>query len=559
MLKIFPTSFYSFMKKFSTPIYGYLFFGLSLFYSFVLVFYGIDFTDTFYHLNSFKDFELSSLTGLTSLIGIFWMKLFGNNLLSFRILNLLLINFAVIIPFLFFVPKAEKTKSYIFLGSSIVLLASLNANIFNYDTVTLFFLSFASIWIIKYYQTGKKSYLLTYGFFSALLILARFPNIVILPLSIILLLIIEYQKYKKVKKDFLIKFGKVIFLYFFICTIVLVLASFLMYGNINGLFPRVSNSISSIGKHHSLKTMIWRYSSHFVQIFQYIAVIALLVYFGVKERNFPKKYKYFIHFLIYILISLFLMLGIKIIDYNLNLSLFYSALCYALIINYLCFYFKRHENDFITFPLILFGFSIIPSMGSNTGLLKTSLFLLCYFPFLFLFIKRNRLLYHKIIYKMIFLLVVFSVYTRITNIYEDSSLNNLNCELKYKLIRYIHTTKERCYFIEEVLSDILIEKNKNHPILLYGRVSHIFYYLTNITPLYQHSFWMPFDESSEISRVEEVIKKIKPVIFLLSNYPENNDQNYIINQISKNQFNNVLLTYDYKISERNGYKVYYPK
>jgi len=546
-------------KILGDPVFGCFFLGLSIFYSFILIFYGIDFSDTFFHLNVFKNIKLHPLTGLTSLIGIFWMKQFGDYLLSFRILNLLLLNLSIIIPFIFIVPKTQRLKNFFLLGIAIILFATLNPNVFNYDSVTLFLLSFSSVWAIKYYQRGNISYLVAYGLFSALLILARFPNIIILPLSIVILALIEYQRENKDKKKFLIKYCKVTLLYLFVSVSFFVLILYILYGNMNEFFPRVVKSISGLGKHYTLKSLVWRYLFNFVRIFQYIAVIVLLNIIGNRARVLSMKLKFVYIFFTLFLFSLFLRLEINIRNYNWELSLFFSAICYALLIHYAYYCFKKHANDFLIFTFILLGFSIIPAMGSNTGLLKTSLFLLCYLPFLLLYLKKSQLLNNKLIYAMLSILVFFSIYTRMRNVYEDSAITNLNCELKSKSLQYIYTTKNRSDFIEDVLSVIGTEKNKNHPILLYGKVSHIFYYLTNVTPLFGRSFFMPTDDTDEIARLAEVVKNIRPVIFLIMDYPNKNNQNGKIEQNSKTQFEDLLLSYDYSVSVRNGFKVYYPE
>jgi hypothetical protein len=124
-------------------------------------------------------------------------------------------------------------------------------------------------------------------------------------------------------------------------------------------------------------------------------------------------------------------------------------------------------------------------------------------------------------------------------------------------LKYIHTTPTRCAFIENVLSEVDKARNGIGPILFYGRISHIFYYLTNTKPLYQNSFWMSPDDPTELQLVEEILVKYKPVVFLLMDYP-GESKNYSQRTSAKTKIEDLLLSEGYSVSTKDSFKVFYP-
>ena len=155
------------------------FFIFALIYSLSHVFFGLDFTDTFFWLNMLDDYSKYPMVSGTLYIGKIIGNLLHDNLLTFRLLTWIFGLFAFIIPFIFLIP--EKIKYLNFLSLSIILIRN---PIFGVDITTLFFASIISTSIIWNYNNNKISIEIFNSIIISFLIFVRFPNIIVVFLYI---------------------------------------------------------------------------------------------------------------------------------------------------------------------------------------------------------------------------------------------------------------------------------------------------------------------------------------------------------------------------------------
>lgn len=536
---------------------GSIFLAASFMYVIIFIFFGIDFTDTFYNLNLIRAYNRSTLTLLTSLIGSSWLKIFGDSVISFRVLNLILLNLALSLPFIFLVPNKKKSEKLAVLGIAIILLNNFNVNIYNYDTTTFFFLSIALVLVTKYYYTGEKHYLFLNGIVSLLIVLARIPNIVFLPYCVFLFTLFEYSRSTDNNKAFTSSVRIIVFygaVMFGIVTIALVL----LFSDAQSYMQNILAIFSRIDPSHSLKSMAIRYLSHSVKIFQYTAVIVLIALIEKRIYALPRLSKIIAGTLLVLIILLFLRFEIRINNYNYYLSFLISAGTLLLIIRYAIVHSGKFRWESFVLCLVFFGFSLITSVGSNTGLLKISSISLSYLPLIVTDDLLSKISKFRINFIIIPIVLIFVIYSKMFSTYEDRPVIKLNCPIQNYQLHYVYTTKERCEFIEKVTASIAEEQKKDQSLLLFGKVSHIFYYLTRIPILQQGSFWMSPNDPNQLRLFDKVIKLKRPIIFLLDSYPE---ETALIDSSQKSGntlFEKYLLSINYQMTTKNGFSIFHP-
>jgi hypothetical protein len=546
----------SFKFLFNNSIFNYLILLMSLAYSLVFIFYGIDFTDSFYYINLCKDYTSSPMIILTLLIGKCWMLLFGDSLISLRVLNWVILILTIFLPFIMLIPSNSRKENLKYLSISIILITILNDNVFGGDVCTLFFLALSISFLIKFLRSNKLIHLLLYGITSSLLILVRFPNILILPASAIIFGIIGYSKnYQKPGKEkILLSFFKTIGTYFSICILLCTLIIMIVYGSVSEFTSRLSFSIGNIDESHSIIPMFRVYCRDFIKLFQYTGVCVLIFLIVNNNLKFNGLIQKIFRFSAVIFLALFLKVEIGIMKYNWNISLFYSAIVCSILISYSVLYVQNKEyNKLILISIVLF-FSIIPVLGSNTGLLKFSYFSIAFLPTLLAsnrtdFNRNSRLNY---LFAVFFL---FTFYTKMMVVYEDSKISSLRYELKIEKLRHIKTTKANVQFIEDVLKVFKEVGENNEFVLFYGKVSHVFYYLTNTKSLYQDSFWMSSYDLKEVKKAEQVIVIKRPVVFYMPSYPVISAQ-YLNERTTNTPFEAMLIKNGYSASLRSNFILY---
>ena len=538
--------------------FNYLLLLIALLYSLIFIFFGIDFTDTFFYINMCKDYASSPMLILTSLIGNGWMSLFGDSLVSVRFLNWAILILTVLLPFFILVPAKFWRENLKYVTISIILITILNDNVFGGDVCTLFFLATSASFIIKYYRTSKIIHLLLFGLSSSLLILARFPNILILPASVVLFGIIEYSKnYQNHKKgNILIIYFKKISIYFGVSIGIYCLIVFFIYGSLSVFVSKLSLSILNIDESHSIVAILKGYVRDFVKLIQYVGVCFLIVIVLKNNLKFNSLIQRILTFLIFVFFILFLKVEIGLIKYNWNISLLFSAIVCSVLIYNSILYIQNKEYEKLVFISIVFVLAIIPVLGSNTGLLKFSYFLIAFLPVILA--SNEDVVYIKSQLSYLYLIFfLFTIYTKMMIVYEDSKITDLKYEFKTVKLEHIKTTKSNVQFVEDVLREYYDSEKENKAILFYGKVSHLFYYLTNAKPLYQNSFWMPPYSVEEVKKAEQIIVNKRPDVFFIPSYPEISIE-YFNTRKSLSPFEEMLLENGYTGSVEVGFIVYKP-
>jgi|GEM_PF-4257589 len=531
-----------------------LFLFLSLAYSLNFIFWGFDFTDSFYYLTKLSEYDRYPMVSGSLFLGFLWTELFGNSLISVRLFAWICGILAIILPFVTLLPRKQWMDKIYFLVLAIVFMGPFFINGYNPDIPTLLINSLSIIFLFKYGESQQLKYIFLLGVTSAISVFLRFPNILMFPAVSAFICLFEYLFYKSgCKKSFLQKsLGILLFVTVFI--IVLCIIAHIFCGSVENYFLQLKGSIKSTGENsasHTAQPMLKSIMKDFNKIIMYLGVI-ILFYYIFNIYNKVKNYvlKTVVLFLIYFLFFQFVSSEIIGYSYYWELKKFFSAILVFIAI-VACI--KNMENSsFIKLfgNLFIIALAFIGTLGSNTGLLKFSPLLLCFLPFLLSETKMNFL---KNIYLIpLILMLVFFVVREYTYPFEDEKITKLTSVVSAQpKLKYIRTTPLRAHFVEDVMEEYSkIENEKN--VIFFGLHSHIFYYLSEIKPLHGSLFRTSPSDNRQINKIKNQISETHPVLFLFHDYPEA----YRITD--QTPLEDMLIDNGYHLLQKTYFKIYFP-
>jgi len=489
-----------------------IFFMFSVIYYFSGIFFGLDYSDTFYHLNHAiqppNDLHLYTFL-LSSILIKFLIKLSGYELIMLRFFNSLLFFFAIICPFIILKTRKPKIDTLFYISCILILMAPLNYNILGYDTLTIFILAIIFSVLVLYLKKSKSYLLITLAILSAVVILIRLPNIVLLPLVFLSVLFKEGKPLFKITSSGI----KSSFLYGFLTILFIILGYYLYYEDWKTL--KSSTLIS-----HNPKILIYRYFIDGVKLILYLSFILsnylLFKYF----RNI--KYKLLLYASIIGLQCFFLFKFILFTPHSGNYSLYLTSIAFSILIIH-TYYNKLHKYDFKQWIIYLFFlFLFINPLGSDTGFLKAAS-LLVLFPFI---LCLTDLKLKKFWFLILITLIPLSILQKASVIYQDFKFIDLNKTLDINLLYPIRTSEIRYNHLKNMENEVRELHKKDIKVFFYGNNSHIFQYLYPENSLNIKSFRQPVDTLIFLPEIEkELLKKDKIALFLVTSYPETKSKN----------------------------------
>jgi len=481
---------------------------VSIAYFFSGIFFGLDFTDSFYHLNQaiapadgiyLYPFVLSSLIIKTII------EILGPEIIYLRFINSLLLFFSLLIPFVFIRIEKPRIEVFFYIACVLFLFAPFNVNILGYDSLSIFILSLIFSLTILYLKSSKLYLVMLLSILCSTAVLIRLPNLSAIP---IVFLAIGFNE--KIRKGcFSSKVLKLPVIFLLLTILWVYLGFFMNYSGVGEFFRASANSTS-----HDLKILFYHYFIHGIKLTLFISFIISGHYFFKKLQTLmPNLWLYGIFGLFYFLfIGFFVILS----KYWQNYSLFLTSLTISILILQVV----QNRKDLLSLKnmvlYLCFLFLFINPFGSNTGLLKAvSLFLLL--PFV---LSINDLKLKKYWLLILIVLLPFSLIEKFYSTYEDGGILVLNRTLE--LLKSIKTTETRADFLERIDMEISELKKNNFQVYFYGDKSHIFHYLYPWTNLNINSFFQPVEELIYYPQIEQKIQGHDRVaIFIIGSYPGN--------------------------------------
>jgi hypothetical protein len=188
-----------------------------------------------------------------------------------------------------------------------------------------------------------------------------------------------------------------------------------------------------------------------------------------------------------------------------------------------------HLIIFLTIGIL----TLVPALGSNTGLLKSKTFVILLIPFLFysLFKIKKLSSESKRFFNVVLIsFLLFGVYNRITWFYGDTDeIAKLKYTINHEKLGYIKTTLERKELVEKIMvltDNIGYDKND---LVFFGPAGQLFYYLFEGKSLSHQLFYLePYDRKA-IRELESMITigYTPPVIVLFGSPNQRNWPQYL--------------------------------
>lgn len=524
---------------------------ITLICSFSFCFFGLDFTDSFFHVNSILGNNNYPLWFGTVGIIKFFNSIGCKSLIHYRIVNWTAYILAAIIPFFSLLPLHKIKSNLLVLAVAILTLNVLNFNVFGYDSLTILFLSINCIFFIKFFSRNSIKDLFFSSIFSAILVSIRFPNIIIIPIFIIILFISTFFLNRNNYTGIIIFFIKS-FLYLSISTTSLFLLYFFCTNKLNLPIDILNFLTLNQNNSHTIKTLIISYVIGLKELFKYIGYITLVLI--LLESNYMKDSSKTLRFTLkfIIVLSLFILVKYELIvdPYGFNYSKFLTAISLFSLGYFLFSYCRINDKINLSVSILIIALCVVPIFGSNTGILKLAPFLVIFSSIYFIKSGIKLKAYTTL---LIFLFTICSLYIKANNIYEDNPIKNLSKNINIPIINSIYTTPERATFIHDVMEKYVSIKLNHNNIIFWGTNSHIFHFITSTTTNYSNSFRMMPDDNNEIEKVKKSVIKYRPVIFFIPQYPiKLIDYNY-------KPFEEMLISIGYRQEKKMNYYIYFPK
>lgn len=543
----------SFIIRHSSIIVGCLLsFGFILPYLFVP--FGLDFTDTFYSLNNYKQLQASEMMPLSHYLGNIIYKICNGELLYIRIVGTFIYQLIIIIPIIFLLPWRKYILQFSALFALLsVFLTMTNSHIFCYDNFSSLFIITTFIFYVKYIQNNNYLNLVLLSIFAGFSVLCRFPNVVMVVFVIILLSVNAFAIKFKSKELFLkLIFDNIIFLTLTIFTTFLV-KKFIDSQIAVSLSENVM-STTTTSNSHSLSILLNTYWRHITEVFGYINLFTTLIisisYF-IELKQFI-KFKPFLYGLIFL--SLFGWVFTH--SYFLfNISFILSS--YLIILLMIGSYkeFKTKKSfSFVILAVSIFFFSLISAAGSNTGLLKMTNYV--FFPFVLYFtwpyLSKSVKSFTLILFAV---LVVYAPFAKKYFTFQDAGIfKTTTSEIKSSKLKHIYTTPERTKFVNDIIHFANVAKLNNKSYLFVGNCGQIqiFEFILGFkrSACNTDFNWVPGDKGYNIL-VSDYLKTNKEnyIIFIVD-YPENDKNNSYDIETSF-----VKMNYKLELIDK-GYRIY---
>lgn len=520
----------------------YIFFSASTILFFLSTLYGLDFTDSFYHLNQAlnpaEGKHLYPFLG-SSLIVREIIFLIGPKIIYLRLFNALLLFSSFLLPFFAF--RVKNTVNKLFLISlGLILFLPFTSNILGYDTLSIFFLSLIFSLSINYFRRPGFFKLLWISLACSLAVLVRLPNAMVLFFVGLNFLFLQKEPGKS-------SGWKISLLFLFIAAAGIFLGYFLYYNGWNDFIQASANSDS-----HLILNLLKNYFRDSKQLLVFLSFIFFTYFVYTKvEKKISSGFPAFLFLCTFIIFFSVFLFPTK---YSFNYSLFIFGLSLSFIIVRLYHWKDNSMVENKVYGLYL-CFLFINLLGSNTGLLKGySLFVL--FPFILSF-GELRQTERKYWFVLIFALIPFSLVNKVYGIYEEKNILVLTKVPQNELLTPIRTSDVRKRFLDSIEEQVKDLQAQNFQVYFYGDKSHIFNYLYPESSLGIASFFQPVDDPIYFPQIKKELRAQKGksiALFIVDSYPRTND-------LDRSLFEEMLLKLNFFRMEDKSeeYRIYLKK
>lgn len=339
--------------------------------SFLTVFWGLDFRDTFYFGCKFVygdsiDVFLPVVQGTYIVLS----KVFGGRILAFRIFNWLLY-FAACLLLLFYLEKTgrfKREKIALILSLAVFTIPWTSINVLNGNAFTTLGLVGLYVSMALFYEKGDRKWLVGVVAFLDLCFLARFPNVVVCVVLLVMTLLLYGTAKERLS----------LFLSLFLSLLLYVVVNSVLFGGVRLFIGELkasfmfSSEVSSAN--HSLNYLFSEYLhtlKDMVSDIKYLSVIVAIPIVGYFCGGKYKKKGIVAAFMFALALVLFVYFRVQVISDVVNyflLVLFYSLIFILVFIAMVVSLLRKDWRAFgwSVLPVLL---SVCAAAGSDSGLI----------------------------------------------------------------------------------------------------------------------------------------------------------------------------------------------
>jgi len=512
--------------------------ALSLILPYLFLPFGVDFTDTPYHLVKSHHYLSYPMTVLSyHLIGK-WQEWTGGPILLNRFAVLFFMQLSGFLLIRLPLRQNCKLTRYLALITLNVLLSLFPVTtLLGYDTVSTVLIVGTFCALYSYEKRGfSVGYLILSALFSVLAVFSRLPNLVMLPAVVLWLAILAYSRCMERKRALI---SLALFITSFVCLSLLVF--YYYYSSFGFVLRNYRNEPGG----HGFYTLLQNYFIGVLKCISWIGVLTL-VYMGFSEMNKYKKANYIIYLSGSCVFAgiLFLLLVTENKPYNFELTYLLIGL-FAILILSAAYPVLRsgvlvtRENGFF----FLIGlFFLIPIAGSQSGLFKANV--IFFIPFLIrLFWTRFSQPVKCTFLSVMMAVLLYLPVQRMRFQYEDRGILRTQAKVEHPALWGIRTTAARKVYLESVMSDL---KALRGPYIFVGRMRHMFDFLSRQDGVYSEKFWSYLDDDDYVADTQRHLseKRIQTV-FLVPDYPDYPEQI----KFGENKLEAMLIRQGYVLSK----------
>jgi hypothetical protein len=511
--------------------------AISLFFIFVYPFlllpYGLDYTDNFYYATAFAgQTQGNVMIFFFSLPGQVWLAFAPHTVLSLRVLGTLLWIALHLLPIGIVLRTFGLDRGPILALTAlgIVIAMAVPRGVIGMNVVATFWsglLFAASVLYLK----GKRYFLPLLGVLIGILAAVRLPSLLaILPVLFVVNWkgLLDKEPVLQILRKNSILLLTAVGIYFLLYAVwgmqsgwtgpMALLSDYSK--NINALPQRTSDT-------HGLAKLFQGYIRDAAVVLKTMAVLTILFFFWWVGSRYERTIRPFFAILV-LLLSYYLYHKVLGAPYSWNFSLFSSSLAILLIVLVFLLAFRKKDILWQQIAFLGFSFGFVSAAGSNTGLLKLLWAYSYILPIAVFYLLRNTEPPHKhFLMAVLGVVAVFSMVEYGLTGYrlQDGHWYELSATPEHPKLRGIYTSPLRRDQIDEINGQIAraYQANPDRKTIYYGRTSWLFRYLDERAAITDFAFKMPFDQAKEADILANYIETAptQPFVCIVYGYAEN--------------------------------------
>lgn len=597
---------------------SYVFLGCCMLFSIHNTLLGIDFVDTFYFASEFLYSDnISVFRPLTQLTYQISSMIFGDYIYIYRIINWLILLTSYVSVFSIISFDFFKETKFVFLLSFAIVIGNFSLDgtgLLNGTSYSVLFMTLTLISVYKILIKKGSAFRnwLSITIYITLAILSRFPNIVIIPILLILLTFVLKDNYRTALLASCV-----------LSIILYVLIGSILFGGVKEFIIQLKSSFitstTSEGSNHGIMTLLNSYFHTLKDIVSNIKYLSVIFVIPFLSFLFQNTYKTYVSVFILIFISSIIAFVYKRIDFSdsYNILCLFFAAEFLLVFILFAIHLIKREMGMVSFDILIVMSSCATVAGSDTGLLFIGQLLFAFLPYIIYSIKKDVFIIKNseimiVVFSLVSLSVISFIYCReniilafvlfvmLVLVIWISSQNNLNAYFKEEThpylwninvyigviicamfcmsiwaivtlqfqdlphkeltcapiqnkLKYLRTSPQNCEYINQVLCEYDNYKEEN--VYFFGSHSAIFSYLTK-TGIIDGIDYSQEDNIQNRMCLNNLISDSHPIIFICPYFPSFPGWGKLSNY---RQTHDNLIEKGYRCIDKTTYAIYEPR